>query len=151
MDGFRLGRMLQGTVLAAAGMILLTACDYWPPALQAQIEQLRTEAKQAAAERAGLEEQLNHALKLQGDLHARVEDLTRTNQELSGRVAALDQALAAERQKVAHLQESARKTTPAVSGKTKTPAKQMPKVAAKKKAPKAKAAKAKVADSGKPH
>jgi hypothetical protein len=69
--------------------VAFTGCDYWPPALQAQIEQLRTEA-----------------------LQTRVEELTRINKEKSAMLANLERALSAERERTAKL-------TKGTPGKTK--------------------------------
>ena len=51
MRGTRLGMVLGSVVLAGTMGVGLSGCDYWPPALQAQIEQLRAEAQGFAAER----------------------------------------------------------------------------------------------------
>lgn len=105
-------RLVIGLSLVVAG---LAGCDYWPPALQAQIEQLRAEAQAAAAALAKLEGQLNETSKLKEDLQRRVEELTRLNQELTGRVASLEQNLLAEREKAAKLSKPAKKGTAAKS------------------------------------
>ena len=49
------------SMLGFSSMLLLAGCDFWPPALQAQIEQLHSEAQQAAADKALLQNQLNAA------------------------------------------------------------------------------------------
>ena len=53
-----------GKVLGLATMLSmmgsgLSGCDYWPPALQAEIEQLRTELQTITAEKSRLERQLS--------------------------------------------------------------------------------------------
>ena len=47
-------RMVMGFFATGiiGAMLMLTGCDFWPPALQAQIEQLHAEAQQAAADKA---------------------------------------------------------------------------------------------------
>ena len=51
------------STLGVGAMRLLSGCDCWPPALQAQIDQLHAESQQAAADKALLQNQLNAANK----------------------------------------------------------------------------------------
>ncbi|WP_447603478.1 hypothetical protein [Nitrospira sp. Nam80] len=99
----------------AAITVALTGCDYWPPALQAQIEQLRTEAQTTAADKALLQNQLNASNKAKEELQTRVEELTRVNKEKSAMLANLERALSAERERTAKL-------TKGTAGKTKSKA-----------------------------
>jgi len=98
----------------------LSGCDYWPPALQAQIEQLRSEAQLATAERAKVEGQLRDAIKQRDELQARVDELTRLNRDLAARTSNLEQSLAAEQQKSAKATKSSAKGTPAKGKAAKT-------------------------------
>ena len=107
----------RGMLVGIIG-VMLSGCDYWPPALQAQIEQLKTEAQQAASERASVEEQLNAATKVRNDLQSRVEELAKANDQLAARVSALESDLAGERKKVARLAEGAKKAVPTKSAKS---------------------------------
>ncbi|MBA2486526.1 MAG: hypothetical protein H0V35_10595 [Nitrospira sp.] len=92
-------RALMGLpVVLIGGMLMLTGCDFWPPALQAQIEQLHSEAQQAAADKALLQNQLNAANKAKEELQIRVEDLTRVNKEKSAMIANLEHTIAAARE-----------------------------------------------------
>jgi outer membrane murein-binding lipoprotein Lpp len=91
---YRVGGMAVGMLLGLA----VSGCDYWPPSLQAQIEQLRAEAQVAAAQQADLQAKLSETIKLRDELQARVDALTRQNQELTTRVADLEKTLA-EREK----------------------------------------------------
>ena len=84
-------------MLGFSSMLLLAGCDFWPPALQAQIEQLHSEAQQAAADKALLQNQLNAANKAKEELQIRVEDLTRVNKEKSAMIASLEHTIAAAR------------------------------------------------------
>lgn len=96
----RSGRAVTGwSVFGLGAMLMLTGCDFWPPALQAQIEQLRSEAQQAAADKALLQNQLNAANKAKEELQIRVEDLTRVNKEKSAMIANLERTLAAARER----------------------------------------------------
>jgi len=92
-------------VLAGSAVLLLSACDYWPPALQAQIEQLKKEAEQAAAERASLEEQLNTANKVRNDLQMRVDEVAKAYEQLAARATMLEQDLATEHKRAARVAE----------------------------------------------
>ena len=102
-------RAVRGLFVLGVSSMLLTGCDFWPPALQAQIEQLHAEAQQAAADKALLQNQLNAANKAKEELQIRVEDLTRVNKEKSAMIANLEHAMAASRERAA----KAVKTTPA--------------------------------------
>ncbi|MEK7268590.1 MAG: hypothetical protein AAB093_04220, partial [Nitrospirota bacterium] len=82
-------------MLAGAIAIGLSGCDYWPPALQAQIEQLRAEAQAAATERDRIESQLTQATKIRDELQARVNELANQNRDLTAKVTGLEQGLAA--------------------------------------------------------
>lgn len=111
----------SGLVLLAA-LVGVSGCDYWPPALQAQIEQVRAELQATAAERAKLETKLNEATRLlnettkaKDELQARVQELTRVGQEQAVKIANLEQALAAERDKMAKLMKPSKKTAPVKS------------------------------------
>ena len=127
----RSGRAVMGlSVLGFGAMLLLTGCDFWSPALQAQIEQLHSEAQQAAADKALLQNQLNAANKAKEELQIRVEDLTRVNKEKSAMIANLEHSIAAARERaVKTVKSSAVKPT----GKTamKKPAKTSSKPTAK--------------------
>lgn len=83
--------------LGAGALLMLAGCDFWPPALQAQIEQLHAEAQQATADRALLQNQLNAANKAKEELQIRVEDLARVNKEKSAMIANLEHTLSAGR------------------------------------------------------
>ena len=87
------------SVLGFSSLLLLAGCDFWPPALQAQIEQLHSEAQQAAADKALLQNQLNAANKAKEELQIRVEDLTRVNKEKSAMIANLEHTIAAARER----------------------------------------------------
>ncbi|MBA5870497.1 MAG: hypothetical protein GDA68_10940 [Nitrospira sp. CR2.1] len=92
-------RGVMGLCVLGFSSMLLTGCDFWPPALQAQIEQLHSEAQQAAADKALLQNQLNAANKAKEELQIRVEDLTRVNKEKSAMIANLEHTIAAARER----------------------------------------------------
>ncbi|MGH7236588.1 MAG: hypothetical protein ACREIO_09425 [Nitrospiraceae bacterium] len=113
----RLGMVLGSVMLAGSMGVGLTGCDYWPPALQAQLEQLRAESQGFAAERAKLESQLAQTAKMRDDLQARVTELMTQNQEMTTKLTALEQSLAAEREKAVKMGKPAAKSAKAKGAK----------------------------------
>ena len=93
-------RALLSIVLLSIG---LSSCDYWPPALQAQLEQMQIEVQIATAERAKLQGQLTDIQRMKDELQIRVDELARSNSEFSKLVSTLEQALSTEREKVSRL------------------------------------------------
>jgi chromosome segregation ATPase len=91
--------LVVGLSCAAA----VAGCDYWPPALQAQIEQLRTEVQNANMEKAQLQNQLSAAIRAKDDMQVQFDELTKTNREKAAQIANLEHAVATEREKVAKL------------------------------------------------
>ncbi len=104
-------------VLAIALAMGVSGCDYWPPALQAQIEQLRGEAQTATAEKIKLESQVAMLTNEKGAMHARVDELARLLKTRADQVASLEQSLATEREKVAKM--SAKPAAKAAAAKKK--------------------------------
>ena len=80
-------RMLMG-VVAVIG-VTLSGCDYWPPALQAQLEQVRSEVQTVNMEKAQLQNQINDLSKAKQDLQTQVDDLSRMNREKTGMISSL--------------------------------------------------------------
>ena len=105
----RIGKLLCGVGALMMMSMAVSGCDYWPPALQAQIEQLQQEAQIAAAERTKMVAQVSESNAAKQELQARVDDLTRSNRELTGKMAAVEQALTAEREKTSRLAKAASK------------------------------------------
>ena len=114
------------SVLGFSSLLLLAGCDFWPPALQAQIEQLHSEAQQAAADKALLQNQLNAANKAKEELQIRVEDLTRVNKEKSAMIANLEHTIAAARERAVKAAK-----TPAAKPASKTTVKKPVKATSK--------------------
>jgi chromosome segregation ATPase len=107
--GLRRLAVLLGALSLVGGS--LSGCDYWPPALQAQIEQLRAELQLAAAEKARSDNQVKEAVKSRDELQLKIDDMARINRELAGRVTTLEQSLASEREKIAKLSRSTPRTS----------------------------------------
>ena len=76
-----------GCLLSAAG------CDYWPPALQAQIEQLRSETETLNMEKTQLQSQVNDLSKARHDLQIQFDELSRVNREKTEIIASLQRRL----------------------------------------------------------
>jgi septal ring factor EnvC (AmiA/AmiB activator) len=91
-------RRAAGLIIAAA--VMLSGCDYWPPALQTQIEQLRSELQTVTMEKAQLQNQLTSVTKAKDDLQMQVEDLTRTNRDKSTLIASLQSSVTALQERV---------------------------------------------------
>ncbi|MEO5956480.1 MAG: hypothetical protein ABIR36_12430, partial [Nitrospiraceae bacterium] len=68
--------LMVRNVVAVAAMTLfsigLSGCDYWPPALQTQIEQIRSELQTSTVEKTQLQNQLASMTKVRDDLQAQV-------------------------------------------------------------------------------
>ncbi|MEO8338804.1 MAG: hypothetical protein ABI604_03685 [Nitrospirota bacterium] len=71
----------------------LSGCDYWPPALQTQIEQLQSEIQSATMENAQLQNQLASIAKVKDDLQTQVNDLSKANQDKSIMITSLQNGL----------------------------------------------------------
>ena len=125
-DGRERGGWIGFCVVVGMGL-MLAGCDYWPPALQTQIEQLRSEVQAATAERAQLQNQLTAVTKVKDDLQAQVDDLSRANREKTSMINSLQSSLAAAQERLA----KQAKPAPAKTSTAKAPAKSSSKVAAK--------------------
>ena len=110
MSERRTGRAV-GLVIVLAAM--LSGCDYWPPALQTQIEQLRSELQTMTMEKAQLQTQMASLSKVKDDLQAQVDDLVRTNRDKSTMIASLQSSVTA-------LQERLAKSSKPVTAKAAT-------------------------------
>jgi chromosome segregation ATPase len=126
--------MVRNLVAVAAITIVsvgLSGCDYWPPALQTEIEQLRSELQSATAEKTQLQNQFASFAKVKEDLQAQVDDLSRANRDKSTMITSLQNSLATAQERLA---KSAKVATPK-AGTAKPSAKATQKAPAKKKAP----------------
>lgn len=105
------------------GILLLTmaGCDWWPPALQSQIEQLKTDLQTLTAERTRLEQQVSALSRAREDLQTRVDQLTQVNKERGAMIADLERSLKASRQqKVSPVKASSLKPKTGRTAKSKT-------------------------------
>lgn len=131
--------MTRNLVVAVAMTVVsmgLTGCDYWPPALQTQIEQLRTELQTVTAEKAQLQNQYASFAKLKEDLQAQVDDLSRANRDKSTMIASLQHNLTAAQERLAKSGKGSAPKAAAVKAPTKVaPPKVKQNIPAKQKAP----------------
>ena len=115
--------LLVRNVVAVAAITLfsigLSGCDYWPPALQTQIEQIRSELQTSTVEKTQLQNQLASMTKVRDDLQAQVDDLSRSNREKTSMINSLQNGLAAAQERLA---KSAKSSAPK-AGAAKTSAK----------------------------
>jgi predicted nucleic acid-binding Zn-ribbon protein len=86
-----------GTVLGLSLCLSLVGCDYWPPALQAQIEQLRSETQALTMEKSQIQAQLHDLSKAKTDLQEKVDELSRNSHEKTAMIASLQNQLDAAR------------------------------------------------------
>jgi chromosome segregation ATPase len=126
--------MVRNLVAVAAITIVsmgLSGCDYWPPALQTQIEQLRSELQMVTMEKTQMQNQLASFSKVKDDLQAQVDDLTRANRDKSTMINNLQNSLSSAQER---LLKSAKAGTSKASG-VKPSANVKQTAPAKKKAP----------------
>lgn len=92
---------MQGlyTAFGIGLMLSLVGCDYWPPALQAQIEQIRSETQTLAMEKAQLQGQVMDLSKAKQEFQSQVDELNRMNREKTAMIMSLQKQLDAVRAK----------------------------------------------------
>jgi peptidoglycan hydrolase CwlO-like protein len=125
--------MVRNFVAVAAITLVsvgLSGCDYWPPALQTQIEQLRSELQSLTMEKAQLQNQVASFAKVKDDLQTQVDSLSRANRDKTTMINGLQNSLAAAQERLA---KSAKVKTPK-AGAGKPSAKLRQRAPAKKKA-----------------
>lgn len=84
--------MKKGLALTAIAVLLglsLSGCDYWPPALHQEIEELRNDLNDALDERQRLANDNAELRSLQDSLQREAEERGRENEALRGRLAKL--------------------------------------------------------------
>jgi chromosome segregation ATPase len=123
-------RNLAAMALLMMFSVGLSGCDYWPPALQTQIEQLRSDLQAATMEKTQLQNQLASVTKVKDDLQVQVEDLSRANRDKSSMINSLQNSLTASQDRLA---KSAKSAAPK-AGTVKPSTKVAQKTAVKKKA-----------------
>ena len=72
-------------------------CDYWPPTLQDEIEQLRAEIRTLTMEKTQLQAQVVDLARVKEELQGQMDDLSRTNREKGVIISGLQSQLEAVR------------------------------------------------------
>ncbi len=85
------------TVVCCSLTLSLVGCDYWPPALQAEIEQLRSETQTLTMEKIQLQAQVADLSKTKQELQGQVDELSRISREKTGMISSLQNQLDAVR------------------------------------------------------
>jgi murein L,D-transpeptidase YcbB/YkuD len=80
---------LVGRGILVMGLLGLNGCDYWPPALQSQIDGLRADLEEAMEERQQLTVELAELRANSASMEREVEDKARQNTELERRLSVL--------------------------------------------------------------
>ena len=106
---------LIGTVVGVSFALGLVGCDYWPPALQAEIEQLRAETQTLTMEKTQLQAQVIDLSKTKQELQGQVDELGRINREKTGMLTSLQNQLDTTRARA--LKGMAQKAPPKTSAK----------------------------------
>ena len=88
---------LISTVVGFSFAIGLAGCDYWPPALQAEIEQLRSETQTLMMEKSQLQAQVTDLSKTKQELQGQLDELSRINRDKTGMITSLQNQLDATR------------------------------------------------------
>jgi len=85
------------TVVGFGFALGLVGCDYWPPALQAEIEQLRSEAQTLTIEKTQLQAQVTDLSQTKQELQGQLDELSRISREKTGMITSLQNQLDATR------------------------------------------------------
>ena len=91
--------LLVASILGVGFAASMTGCDYWPPALQVQIEQLQSDMQTLMIEKAQLQAQVTDLSRIKQDLQTQLDELNRVNQEKTTIITDLQNQLQAVRQK----------------------------------------------------
>lgn len=98
------------TVVGFGFALGLVGCDYWPPALQAEIEQLRSEIQTVAIEKSQLQAQLTDVSQAKQELQGQLDELSRISREKTGMITSLQNQLDVARARA--MKTMAHKTSP---------------------------------------
>ncbi len=74
-------RWFLGAVVCIGMAMSLVGCDYWPPTLQDEIEQLRAEIQTLTMEKTQLQAQVVDLSRVKQELQGQMDDLSRVNRE----------------------------------------------------------------------
>ena len=123
--GGQVGRWVRGVVMLGC-VVAMAGCDYWPPALQTQIEQLQSELQVATAEKAQLQNQVASLAKANEELQTQVDDLSRAGRDKSTMIQSLQNSVTSLQARLAKSSKPAAKSSskkPAAKTTKKAPVK----------------------------
>lgn len=86
-------RRFLSMVICVGAAVSLAGCDYWPPTLQDEIEQLRAEIQTLTMEKTQLQAQVVDLARVKQELQEQMDDLSRTNREKSVIISGLQSQL----------------------------------------------------------
>ncbi|MBX3325601.1 MAG: hypothetical protein U0223_00310 [Nitrospira sp.] len=86
-------RRFVGVFFCAGVVVSLVGCDYWPPTLQDEIEQLRAEIQTLTMEKTQLQAQVVDLTRAKQELQGQMDDMSRTNREKSVIISGLQSQL----------------------------------------------------------
>ena len=87
------------SILGVGLAFSMTGCDYWPPALQVQIEQLQSDMQTLMIEKTQLQAQVTDLTRVKQDLQMQLDELNRVSQEKTSIITGLQNQLQTVRQK----------------------------------------------------
>lgn len=83
-----------GAIALAGCLIGLSGCDWWPPALQQQIEELDAKVKAAEAEKSAVLKKMADVSQAAEDCRVKSDQMAKAQADLKARVDQLQTALA---------------------------------------------------------
>jgi len=123
----RAPRRYLGLAGCAVLVLGLSGCDYWPPALQAQIEQLRSEIQVVTAENSQLQSQVSELSQARQDMQVQFDEVNRVNQEKSHMITDLRRQIDSLRAKTVKTPTRTKKTAkPTAKSSSKQTVKKKP-------------------------
>lgn len=122
---------VMASILGVGLVLSTTGCDYWPPALQVQIEQLQSDMQTLMIEKTQLQAQVTDLSRIKQDLQTQLDELSRVNQEKTTIITDLQNQLQSVRQKSlkatgAHTSTKKMAVKPSIKPSAQAPAKQQP-------------------------